>query len=741
MNNRFANFAAENTNGNNKRRVMDSSDSSDDEILQKVSKVSKQKRLVSANAKFANRSRLNVKNGSDEELEVVESMFGMHEMKSSQFQRPKPAAAILQKRKKMSLSRKPGLSITAFAAPKLKKRTESKIVTSSSSSSSFSWLSANKSLSQIERDAANARAIRRTSIPKKKLNATRNPQAAKGKRKKKKNYDSPSDDDGVLSDDFVVNDEEEDRQTFQSDTESEPEMSDSMLDESSSSEDERTNRSRKKKSNSKLSSKSHSATASRFFDKKKRSNSIDRKQLGKSSRIQKKAVLAVSSDDEEDDDFFKVTPSSKNIRKNPIDLICSNSENGDDDLELEERQAIKQALKLSLKENIAPLPRIKSKVIKKMTNKKGKPMPLLSDDDEVQSNTELNGNDEEVDEFEDEEDEKSKEAGSVLRATNRLSSFIVAQMTQWCVETSENEVTGGKGIVQGMLVSNGALSAGSVAVSSSGKNVAEELKRGLSFSATPRWIEREEIEELCPGLRLADYQVVGVNWLALLYTLTYKVEETGRISHVNGVLADEMGLGKTVQTIAFLAWLRAQQMKGFRKQDIVRSKDKKNEDRRRIMLESVDEGDEEENTIKLSDECNDTSSELIEKRPHLIVVPASVLSNWMNEFKKFCPGMTVVKYHGSQAERGDIQDHLRRSLSKSSQKLPLDVVLTTFSYFSAERSDDRNFLRKFKFDYMVVDEAHCLKNPKSLRYRNMAKFSTAHRLLLTGKDTSLKYCF
>ena len=119
-------------------------------------------------------------------------------------------------------------------------------------------------------------------------------------------------------------------------------------------------------------------------------------------------------------------------------------------------------------------------------------------------------------------------------------------------------------------------------------------------------------------------------------------------------------------------------------------------------------------------------------RPHLIVVPASVITNWMNEFQKFCPDMVVVKYHGSQDERQEIQSRLRKSFRTSRKQEPLDVVLTTFSYFSSEVADDRNFLRKLNFDYMVVDEAHCLKNAKGARYRNMAKFQTTHRLLLTG---------
>lgn len=45
----------------------------------------------------------------------------------------------------------------------------------------------------------------------------------------------------------------------------------------------------------------------------------------------------------------------------------------------------------------------------------------------------------------------------------------------------------------------------------------------------------------------------------------------------------------------------------------------------------------------------------------------------------------------------------------------------------------RSFLRKFPFDYLVVDEGHTLKNPKGLRYQNLNKFQTRARLLLTGK--------
>lgn len=82
--------------------------------------------------------------------------------------------------------------------------------------------------------------------------------------------------------------------------------------------------------------------------------------------------------------------------------------------------------------------------------------------------------------------------------------------------------------------------------------------------------------------------------------------------------------------------------------------------------------------------------------------------------------------------RFDLERRLPRKKKEVKVKGDVDVVLTTFSYFSGNKADDRKFLRRFDFDYMVVDEAHCLKNPDSNAYQNLDRFDTAHRLLLTG---------
>ncbi|XP_041979002.1 SWI/SNF-related matrix-associated actin-dependent regulator of chromatin subfamily A containing DEAD/H box 1 homolog [Aricia agestis] len=104
------------------------------------------------------------------------------------------------------------------------------------------------------------------------------------------------------------------------------------------------------------------------------------------------------------------------------------------------------------------------------------------------------------------------------------------------------------------------------------------------------------------SLTLAPYQLVGLNWLAVLHK-----------QGVSGILADEMGLGKTVQVIAFLAHLKETgQAKGT----------------------------------------------------HLVVVPASTLDNWSTEFERWCPSMRVSKYYGPPEERRQLRIEYAKGLSQ-----------------------------------------------------------------------------
>jgi SWI/SNF-related matrix-associated actin-dependent regulator 1 of chromatin subfamily A len=133
-------------------------------------------------------------------------------------------------------------------------------------------------------------------------------------------------------------------------------------------------------------------------------------------------------------------------------------------------------------------------------------------------------------------------------------------------------------------------------------------------------------------------------------------------------------------------------------------------------------------------------------KPHLIVVPGSTLGNWRNELERFCPSLRVVVYHGSPKEKQHVRHLLKRALlvssshhhghhgsSAPSEEDEIHIVLATYTMFERESgAEDRALLKKMDFDYLVLDEAHCIKNSSSSRYFHLRNLRTHRRLLLSG---------
>ena len=173
-----------------------------------------------------------------------------------------------------------------------------------------------------------------------------------------------------------------------------------------------------------------------------------------------------------------------------------------------------------------------------------------------------------------------------------------------------------------------------------------------------RLMEAQGVRRIDPpaglGLELREYQKEGVSWLQFL-----------REHGLSGILADDMGLGKTAQALAHL------------------------------LLEKE-------------------SGRL--DRPALVVLPTSLVFNWMNEAARFAPSLSLLSLQGvdRKSRFDEIPQH--------------DVVLTTYPLLWRDAAE----LTRFAYHMLILDEAQTVKNSRSQGAEVVRRIEARHRLCLTG---------
>ncbi|CZT07637.1 hypothetical protein WAI453_005125 [Rhynchosporium graminicola] len=185
---------------------------------------------------------------------------------------------------------------------------------------------------------------------------------------------------------------------------------------------------------------------------------------------------------------------------------------------------------------------------------------------------------------------------------------------------------------------------------------------------------------------LFDYQKTGVQWLGELYA-----------QQVGGIIGDEMGLGKTIQIISFLAGLHYSK--------------------------------------KLT-------------KPIIVVAPATVLRQWVNEFHRWWPPLRVSILHSSGSGMMNVRSESRfdeveelygrggqRPKSSKAAKKIVDrvkqhghVLVTTYAGLQTYS----DVLIPVDWDYVVLDEGHKIRNPNTTITIHCKELRTPNRVILSG---------
>jgi SNF2 family DNA or RNA helicase len=173
------------------------------------------------------------------------------------------------------------------------------------------------------------------------------------------------------------------------------------------------------------------------------------------------------------------------------------------------------------------------------------------------------------------------------------------------------------------------------------------------------------------------YQKKGYQWVYSLYQSKFGV-----------CLADDMGLGKTIQTLAVIL----------------------------KMNESISRETNSPAQLDLFEQEPDEIKTITSRGAGLIIMPTSLIHNWVNEIDKFAPELKFLSYTGSNREKST--DEFDK----------YDVVLTSYGVLR----NDIDILRSYFYEFIILDESQVIKNPSSKIYQSVIELNTRFKMVLTG---------
>ncbi|NOU48077.1 MAG: DEAD/DEAH box helicase [Bacteroidales bacterium] len=230
------------------------------------------------------------------------------------------------------------------------------------------------------------------------------------------------------------------------------------------------------------------------------------------------------------------------------------------------------------------------------------------------------------------------------------------------------------------------------------------LLQGFDFPEITELISQENNHEPLQLPRLANvslrpYQIFGFGWMKRLSRKGF-----------GSLLADDMGLGKTIQLITLLTSYYSQETK--LKVSLVDTKDATSV-LPGLQLDLFAQPEPVQEKVVFGSVAHKTEARLPSS---LVVMPASLIHNWIYELQRVSPGLKVYAHTG-----------VGRSLTPSVFKQN-HIILTTYGTLR----NDIVFLENYSFAYIVLDESQNIKNPASKTAMATFRLQAAHRVALSG---------